>query len=80
MYVKDGVTYASGDEYADMLCARGEAEMYAQSEETALLRGVYEAARRVLRFNGVDAGAVQIALIDMDMAIERVKLLDSGQG
>lgn len=35
MYVKDGVTYASGDEYADMLCARGEAEMYAQSDAIA---------------------------------------------
>lgn len=35
MYVKDGVTYASGDEYADMLCARGEAEMYAQSSAIA---------------------------------------------
>lgn len=47
-------------------------------EEILRLRAVYEAARRVLRFNGVDRQKVNEAVDQLDDAIERVKLLDSG--
>lgn len=46
--------------------------------EVSMLRVVYEAARRVLRFNGVDRIRTLLAVDDLDAAIERVKLFDSG--
>lgn len=49
------------------------------SEEIIRLREVYEAARRVLRFDGVDVVRVVSAVDELDDAIERVKSLDSGQ-
>jgi len=51
----------------------------ANAEELQRLRAVYEAARRVLRFNGVDRNRTIAAIDNMDDAIERVKSLDSGQ-
>lgn len=50
----------------------------AMSEEIHRLRAVYEAARRVLRFNGIDRDKVNEAVDEMDSAIERVKSFDSG--
>lgn len=50
----------------------------ADEREIGLLRDVYEAARSVLRNNGVDAARVTAALREMDDAIEAVKLLDAG--
>jgi hypothetical protein len=46
--------------------------------EVGLLRIVYEHARSVLRFNGVDNARVIAALRHMDISIEQVKLLDGG--
>lgn len=48
--------------------------------EYPYLRSVYGAARRVLRHNGVNREKFEEALEDLDAAIERVKLLDSGLG
>lgn len=48
--------------------------------ELALLRRVYEAARRVLRFNGVDRAKTAAAVDELDSAIEEVKQLDGGYG
>ena len=53
-------------------------EQVALQEERDRLRVVYEAARRVLRYNGVDKARTIIAVDDLDAAIERVKSLDSG--
>jgi len=47
-------------------------------EELNRLRAVYEAASRVLRYNGVDKARTIIAVDDLDAAIERVKSLDGG--
>lgn len=49
-----------------------------KDEETKRLRVVYEAARRVLRFNGVDRLRTAVCIEELDDAIERVKALDSG--
>lgn len=49
-----------------------------KDREIELLRAVYEAARRVLRFNGIDRLRVEEAVCEMDMAIEAVKTLDAG--
>lgn len=46
--------------------------------EIILLREVYEAARQVLRFNGVDKDKVREAVDRLDAAIEVVKNFDSG--
>jgi len=46
--------------------------------ELEILREVYESARRVLRFNGVDKDRVNKAVIDLDNAIEQVKSFDAG--
>ena len=46
--------------------------------ETRLLREVYEAARQLLRFNGVDKHMTIQAADRLDDAIEQVKLLDGG--
>ena len=53
-------------------------EQVALQKERDRLRVVYEAARRVLRYNGVDKARTIIAVDDLDAAIERVKSLDSG--
>lgn len=58
-------------------CCCGVVELRA---ENALLRGVFEAGRRVLRFNGVDTKRLTKAFDELDAACERVKLLDSGLG
>ena len=50
-----------------------------KAEEIKRLREVYEAARRVLRYNGVDKAKVDKAVDELDTAIESVKSLDSGQ-
>lgn len=47
-------------------------------EEVIRLRAVYESARRVLRFNGVDKDKTNEAIQQLDDACERVKALDSG--
>jgi hypothetical protein len=47
-------------------------------QEVQLLREVYEAARQVFRFNGVDKNKTTKAVDRLDDAIEAVKLLDSG--
>ena len=46
--------------------------------ELSALRRVYEAARRVQRFSGVDIERVNEALDDLDDAIEVVKQIDGG--
>lgn len=55
----------------EKICAEAE-------QENEKLRAVYEAARRVLRFNGVDNQRVIEAIQQMDDACETMKLLDSG--
>jgi hypothetical protein len=47
-------------------------------DEIYRLRVVYEAARSVLRFNGVDKQRTIDAVDQLDDAIERVKAFDSG--
>lgn len=47
-------------------------------EEIRLLRRVYEEARAVLRYSGVDEKRFMTAWDNLDAAIEKVKLLDSG--
>lgn len=54
------------------------AEATAQETEAVLLRFVYEAARAVLRYDGIDVQRVRRAMGEMDMAIERVKIFDGG--
>jgi len=49
-------------------------------EESEKLRAVYEAARRVLRFNGVDNQRTIEAVNDLDDAIEAMKAADVGNG
>ena len=51
----------------------------ARAEYTALRR-VYEAARRVLRFNGVDGRRTMEAIAELDDSIEEVKQIDGGYG
>ena len=46
--------------------------------ELELLRRVYEAARSVLRYNGIDNKRTIEALNKLDDAIESVKLFDAG--
>lgn len=46
--------------------------------EVNLLRNVYEDARSVLRYDGVDKQKVIDALNSIGESIEQVKLLDSG--
>jgi hypothetical protein len=53
-------------------------ENYNLKQEVRLLREVYEAARQILRFNGVDKERTIRAVDRLDDAIEAVKLLDSG--
>jgi hypothetical protein len=53
-------------------------EADAAEVESILLREVYEAARTLLRFNGVDAARVSRAIGHMDMAVEQVKIFDGG--
>lgn len=48
------------------------------NEETKRLRAVYEAALRVLRFNGVDYLRTAVCMEELNDAVERVKSLDSG--
>ena len=55
------------------------AGLCAHAEELQRLRAVYEASRRVLRFNGIDRERTIAAVDEMDDAIERVKSLYSGQ-
>lgn len=43
-----------------------------------MLREVFEAGRRVLRFNGVDMKRFMEALDELDDACELVKMADSG--
>lgn len=50
------------------------------AEPTVELRAVYEAARRVLRFNGVDRARTLAAVVQLDDAIEVVKNIDAGFG
>jgi len=47
-------------------------------DERVRLRAVYEAARRVLRYNGIDKARTIAAVDELDEAIEQVKSLDSG--
>lgn len=47
------------------------------SAEVDLLRYVYEATRRFLRFNGVDRARASAAVDDMDEAVESVKQFDA---
>lgn len=47
-------------------------------EETIKLRNVYEASRRVLRYNGVDKERTVAAVSELEDAIEAVKQLDGG--
>ena len=64
-------TYYTADqmrEYADARIA----------EECTNLRRVYEAARRILRYNGLDKERTIKAFIELDDAIEDVKRFDSG--
>lgn len=56
-----------------------ELEQFCGVNELERLRAVYEAARRVLRFNGVDLERTIEAVDELDAAIECVKSLDSGQ-
>lgn len=53
-------------------------EADAQEVEACLLRAVYENARTILRFHGVDAQRVTRAFGELDMNVERVKLFDGG--
>ena len=46
--------------------------------EEEALRTVYESARRVLRFNGVDKAKTVEAVDELEDAIEVVKLFDGG--
>jgi hypothetical protein len=47
-------------------------------DERQRLRAVYEAARRVLRFNGVDRERTEAAVTELEDAIASVMSLDSG--
>lgn len=51
-------------------------EICAQEAELLLLRRVYEASRRLMRFNGVDKARAEQAYSEMDSACEQVKLFD----
>lgn len=53
-------------------------EETAQDVELVLLRQLYEHVRTALRFDGIDHQRVKRAWGEMDMAVERVKLFDSG--
>lgn len=68
----DSSDYAKGDENAAIL------ECLGDERERILLREVYECARRILRFSGIDKGRVDAAFRDLDDAIERVKQFDGG--
>lgn len=46
-------------------------------EEVEKLRAVYEAARRFLRFNGVDRAKAGEAVDQLDAAVEEVRLWES---
>ena len=49
-----------------------------QAREIHALRDVYEAARRFMRFNGVDRAKMLEALEQLDNAIAVVQQIDSG--
>lgn len=75
-YVQDGTLYVREmDEFKEKF----EAPCVRLNEELGLLRRVYEKARRVLRFRGVESYKFNEALDETDEAIEAIKLLDGGQ-
>jgi hypothetical protein len=66
---------------ADHMRENGDAEEpAARDTELDLLRHVYDASRRLLRFNGIDRARTIAAADELDDAIERVKEFDGGMG
>lgn len=54
------------------------APMQPSNVELDLMRSVYEQARKVLRFTGIDKPRAEMAWDELDRAIERVKEFDGG--
>jgi type II secretory pathway component PulK len=48
------------------------------THEVEILRGVYEAARKLLRYNGIDKQKVAEAVDELEDWIDEVKYFDGG--